>query len=192
MLKRLFQPRSFDINWYWQLFIICRGFRWALWIFCLSLHCVWSLPFFFLFHIFLSYCNNRMSNSSFFWSPEWICSEPNSLSVSLWLTEEDGHRLTAGANAGAGDRCHLHLVEHPGHQALKDGRQHAPIHRPVDVVTSLVVSAAAAAHTPNLERRRRWTQYSCQSLVRSFRNCPSMLLVWGRICIFIHWWNSQL
>lgn len=63
------------------------------------------------------------------------------------LTDEDRDRLTAGADAGAGHRRHLHLVEQAGHQALQRRGQRAPVHRPVDVVSCLVV---AAAETPNL------------------------------------------
>lgn len=64
------------------------------------------------------------------------------------LTEEDGHRLAAGADAGAGHRCHFHLVEDAGDQAFQHRGQHVTVHRLVDVVARLVV--AAAAHTPHL------------------------------------------
>ena len=65
----------------------------------------------------------------------------------LWaLTDEDGYSFTAGAHAGAGDGCHLHLVPDAGQQPLQHRGEDAPVHRLVDVVPSQSVVAQA----PNL------------------------------------------
>lgn len=63
------------------------------------------------------------------------------------LTDEDGHRLAAGSDSGPGHCCHLHLVKH-GHQAFQHGGQRLPVHRLVEVIARLVVTAAPRA--PNL------------------------------------------
>lgn len=70
------------------------------------------------------------------------------MEVSCWeLTDENRHRLTASADASAGHRCHLHLVEHAGHQGFEDCGQCVSSHCLVDVEGCLVV---ATSHTPNL------------------------------------------
>lgn len=64
------------------------------------------------------------------------------------LTDEDRHWLTAGTDTHAGHRRHFHLVKHAGHQAFQHCGQYVSVHRLVDVVARLVVTASA--RTPNL------------------------------------------
>lgn len=107
------------------------------------------------------------------------------------LTDEDRHWLTAGADTGAGHRCHLHLVQHAGHQAFQHRGQRVPVHRLVDVVARVVV--AAAAHTPNLERMHRvgiWFVMQIISVHWLLWDTLRYSVLHSRECIFTHWWNS--